>query len=58
MISSFINGLFVRQVDLVWGTTPPIFQGPTAWLLARLKGVPFCWRCATCGRPLLWQWAC
>ena len=41
MISSFINGLFVRDVDLVWGTTPPIFQGPTAWLLARLKGVPF-----------------
>jgi glycosyltransferase involved in cell wall biosynthesis len=41
MISSFINGLFVRKVDLVWGTTPPIFQGPTAWLLARLKGVPF-----------------
>jgi glycosyltransferase involved in cell wall biosynthesis len=41
MISSFINGLFVRKVDLVWGTTPPIFQGPTAWLLARLKGAPF-----------------
>jgi len=41
MISSFINGLLVREVDLVWGTTPPIFQGPTAWLLARLKGVPF-----------------
>ena len=41
MISSFINGLFVRKVDLIWGTTPPIFQGPTAWLLARLKGVPF-----------------
>lgn len=41
MISSFINGLFVRQVDLVWGTTPPIFQALTAWLLARLKGVPF-----------------
>jgi glycosyltransferase involved in cell wall biosynthesis len=41
MISSFVNGLFVRNVDLVWGTTPPIFQGPTAWLLARLKGVPF-----------------
>jgi len=41
MISSFINGLFVRGVDLVWGTTPPIFQAPTAWLLARLKGVPF-----------------
>jgi glycosyltransferase involved in cell wall biosynthesis len=41
MISSFINGLFVKKVDLVWGTTPPIFQGPTAWLLARLKGTPF-----------------
>lgn len=41
MISSFINGLFVKKVDLVWGTTPPIFQGPTAWLLARLKGKPF-----------------
>ncbi len=41
MISSFINGLFIRKVDLVWGTTPPIFQGPTAWLLARFKGVPF-----------------
>jgi glycosyltransferase involved in cell wall biosynthesis len=41
MVSSFINGLFVRKVDLVWGTTPPIFQGPTAWMLAKLKGVPF-----------------
>jgi len=41
MVSSFINGLFIRKVNLVWGTTPPIFQGPTAWLLARLKGVPF-----------------
>lgn len=41
MISSFWVGLGVRQVDLVWGTSPPIFQGVTAWLLARLKGVPF-----------------
>jgi glycosyltransferase involved in cell wall biosynthesis len=41
MISSFINGLFIHKVDLVWGTTPPIFQGLTAWLLARMKGVPF-----------------
>lgn len=41
MISSFLNGLSVRRVDLVWGTSPPIFQGVTAWLLARLKGVPF-----------------
>ncbi len=41
MCSSFINGLGVTDVDLVWGTSPPIFQGITAWLLARLKGAPF-----------------
>jgi glycosyltransferase involved in cell wall biosynthesis len=41
MLSSFVVGLKVRKVDLVWGTTPPIFQGVTAWLLARLKRVPF-----------------
>ena len=41
MISSFFNGVMVKKVDLVWGTSPPIFQGPTAWLLARLKGCPF-----------------
>jgi glycosyltransferase involved in cell wall biosynthesis len=41
MISSFWIGLGVRQVDLVWGTSPPIFQGVTAWLLARLKGARF-----------------
>ena len=41
MFSSFFTGLAVEQVDLVWGTSPPIFQGWTAWLLARLKHVPF-----------------
>lgn len=41
MVSSFIAGLSVHKVDLVWGTSPPIFQGVTAWMLARLKGVPF-----------------
>ena len=41
MISSFFIGLGVRSVDLVWGTSPPIFQGLTAWLLSRLKRVPF-----------------
>jgi glycosyltransferase involved in cell wall biosynthesis len=41
MISSFLVGLSVKHVDLVWGTSPPIFQGITAWLLARLRGVPF-----------------
>lgn len=41
MVSSFLVGYGVRGVDLVWGTSPPIFQGVTAWLLARLKRVPF-----------------
>lgn len=41
MATSFLAGLKVSKVDLVWGTTPPIFQGVTAWLLARLKRVPF-----------------
>ncbi len=41
MVSSFITGLRVHDVDLIWGTSPPIFQGFTAWVLARLKRVPF-----------------
>jgi glycosyltransferase involved in cell wall biosynthesis len=40
MFSSFIIGLGVKNVDVVWGTSPPIFQGVTAWLLARLKRAP------------------
>lgn len=39
--SSFIIGLSVKDVDVVWGTTPPIFQAVTAWLLARIKRAPF-----------------
>lgn len=38
MFSSFWLGLQVKGVDVVWGTSPPIFQGLTAWALARLKG--------------------
>ncbi|MBU0512184.1 MAG: glycosyltransferase family 4 protein, partial [Chloroflexi bacterium] len=41
MVTSFVTGLRVKDVDLIWGTSPPIFQGATAWLLARLKRVPF-----------------
>ncbi len=41
MLSSFIIGVGVKNVDVVWGTSPPIFQAWTAWLLARLKGVKF-----------------
>lgn len=41
MISSFIAGIGVKDIDLVWGTSPPIFQGITAWMLSRVKRVPF-----------------
>jgi len=41
MVSSFFLGLRIKQVDLVWGTSPPIFQGATALLLARIKGTKF-----------------
>jgi glycosyltransferase involved in cell wall biosynthesis len=41
MASSFFVGLMVSDVDLIWGTSPPILQGIVAWLLARLKRAPF-----------------
>jgi glycosyltransferase involved in cell wall biosynthesis len=41
MLSSFWVGLGVKNVDLVWGTSPPIFQGLTSWALARMKGAKF-----------------
>jgi glycosyltransferase involved in cell wall biosynthesis len=41
MAASFFAGLQVKNVDLVWGTSPPIFQGLTAWALAFLKHRPF-----------------
>src|SRR4051812_1788707 len=40
MLSSAIAALRVGDVDVVVGTSPPIFQGATAWLVARLKRVP------------------
>ncbi|GAB4496255.1 MAG: glycosyltransferase family 4 protein [Anaerolineales bacterium] len=41
MLSSFAAGWQVNHVDVVWGTSPPIFQGGSAWLLARLKRARF-----------------
>ena len=41
MVSSFFIGLSVKQLYLVRGTSPPIFQGITAWALARLKSAKF-----------------
>ena len=41
MLSSFFIGLGVKNVQVVWGTSPPIFQGLTAWILARIKKARF-----------------
>jgi glycosyltransferase involved in cell wall biosynthesis len=41
MFSSFWAGLQVKKVDIIWGTSPPIFQGLTTWALARLKRARF-----------------
>lgn len=40
MFSSFFMGLRIKKVDLVWGTSPPLFQVVSAWLLSRVKRIP------------------
>lgn len=39
-LASAVVGLRVREVDLVMGTTPPIFQALSAWLVATLRRKP------------------
>jgi glycosyltransferase involved in cell wall biosynthesis len=41
MVSSVVASLRVRNVDLVIGTSPPIFQAVAAWVVSVLKRVPF-----------------
>jgi glycosyltransferase involved in cell wall biosynthesis len=41
MLSACIAGLRARGVDLVWGTSPPLFQGLAAWAVAKLRGRKF-----------------
>lgn len=38
--TSFIAAMRVRKVDLVMGTSPPIFQAASAWLVAALSRRP------------------
>jgi glycosyltransferase involved in cell wall biosynthesis len=40
MFTSFWRGLGLRDVDLVWSTSPPLPQVVTAWALAALKRAP------------------
>jgi glycosyltransferase involved in cell wall biosynthesis len=41
MFSSFITAMRVKDVDIIMGTTPPIFQAFSAWLVAFLRRKPF-----------------
>lgn len=41
MFSSILTALRVQDVDLVMGTTPPIFQAVSALVVASLRGKPF-----------------
>lgn len=41
MVSSVIVSMRIRDVDLVMGTTPPIFQAVSVWLISWLRGKPF-----------------
>lgn len=41
MFSSFWRGLQQPQIDVVLGTTPPIFQAVSAWMIAFIKRKPF-----------------
>ena len=41
MVTSVWEGLRVGRVDVVLGTSPPMFQLPSAWLIARLRRARF-----------------
>ena len=41
MVTSFIATLRVKGVDVVMGTSPPIFQAVSAWLAAKFHRCPF-----------------
>jgi glycosyltransferase involved in cell wall biosynthesis len=41
MFSSMIASMRVKDVDLVMGTTPPIFQAVSIWLISVLRRKPF-----------------
>jgi len=40
-ISSFFDALRIKNVDIIWGTSPPLFQTLTSMMVASLKRKPF-----------------
>ena len=41
MFSSILASLYVKDVDLIMGTTPPIFQAVSAWIVSLIRRKPF-----------------
>lgn len=41
MLTSIIGSLRVKKIDLVIGTSPPIFQAVSAWVISLLRRKPF-----------------
>lgn len=41
MVTSIIAGIKAGDVDIVMGTTPPIFQAVSAWIVAMVRRRPF-----------------
>jgi glycosyltransferase involved in cell wall biosynthesis len=41
MVSSVIVSMKIKDIDLVMGTTPPIFQAVSIWLISFLRRKPF-----------------
>jgi glycosyltransferase involved in cell wall biosynthesis len=41
MVSSVLSALFAGKVDVVIGTSPPIFQALSAWMVSALRRRPF-----------------
>jgi glycosyltransferase involved in cell wall biosynthesis len=38
---SFYYGLKLKNIDVIWGTSPPLFQAFSSLVLAKIKRVPF-----------------
>ena len=40
-VASFVGGLFVKKIDIIYVYSPPIFMALSAWLLKIFKKAPF-----------------
>ena len=42
-LSSTLAGLWIDQPDVIFAMSPPLTIGLTAWLIGKLKGIPYCY---------------